>query len=198
MASPYAKRKVADWPKVTKRLIDRHPLPRSEIVATVLEAWDLIFTQSTVGGHLRLGADLFPRPQILGEFLHELVPYLLEVQYPGIWRRDQAAHEKDLVYIPDGAFSVEMKTSSSRRGAYGNRSFSQPSESKSAKKEKSGYYLIINFPPVHTLKRVEPISLIRFGWLDHEDWTGQKAPSGQQASLSPDVLLGKLEALYLG
>jgi len=28
---------------------------------------------------------------------------------------------------------------------------------------------------------------IRFGWLDHEDWMGQKAASGQQSRLSSDV-----------
>ena len=28
---------------------------------------------------------------------------------------------------------------------------------------------------------------IRFGWLDHEDWMGQKSATGQQSRLSRDV-----------
>jgi hypothetical protein len=152
-----------------------------------LSAWDLIFKKSVIGGLLRIGVDLFPQPQIIGEFLHELVPLLLERRYPGRWRRDHAANEKDMVYEPDKSFSVEIKTSSSSKGIFGNRSFSQESKARPEKKEKSGYYLTINYPPVHKLRRVEPIKLIRFGWLDHEDWQGQgstKWPTGQFATRS--------------
>ncbi|MCU0544097.1 MAG: ScaI family restriction endonuclease [Oscillatoriaceae cyanobacterium Prado104] len=36
------------------------------------------------------------------------------------------------------------------------------------------------------------INLVRFGWIDREDWQGQKAATGQQAKLSPDVERYKL------
>lgn len=47
----------------------------------------------------------------MGMFLHELIPLDFAARYPGIWRREQTANEKDLVYIPDADLSVEIKTS---------------------------------------------------------------------------------------
>ncbi len=200
MPSPYDRKKPGKWQAVTVELLNRHPLnplKSNELVNVVLEAWRLICNDSVIGGKLKIGVDLFPKPQVLGDFLHELVPYLLEKKYPKTWRRDVAANEKDMVHIPDDQFSVEMKTSSSASGVFGNRSFSQEGESqRGGKKLKSGYYLTINFTPMHTTKTVGPIKLIRFGWLDHSDWTGQKAATGQQASLSKDVLKYKLQTLY--
>ena len=195
MASPYDGKDVTEWPAITQGLIARHPLKKEEIVETVLKAWDLILKDTIIGGTYRIGIDLFPTPQIMGDFLHELVPLLLERKYPQSWRRDRVASEKDMVYVPDDSFSVEIKTSSQKQ-IYGNRSFSQEGKDRPGKKLKSGYYLAINFPPIHKTKSVEPIKLIRFGWLDHGDWGGQVAPSGQQANLSRDVLLNKLVTLY--
>lgn len=40
------------------------------------------------------------------------------------------------------------------------------------------------------------IRLIRFGWLDHTDWIGQSAASGQQARLPKEVEKGKLIIIY--
>jgi hypothetical protein len=87
--------------------------------------------------------DLFPRPQIMAYFLHELIPLEFSDRYPGIWRREETSDEKDLVYIPDQWFSVEIKTSSSNGRIFGNRSYTQ--ETQTIKKSKSGYYLAVNF-----------------------------------------------------
>jgi hypothetical protein len=38
--------------------------------------------------------------------------------------------------------------------------------------------------------------IIRFGWLDHSDWMGQKAATGQQARLDPFAEKSKLAILY--
>ncbi|WP_180886422.1 ScaI family restriction endonuclease [Ruegeria sp. THAF57] len=40
------------------------------------------------------------------------------------------------------------------------------------------------------------VKLIRFGWLDHTDWIGQKAATGQQARLRPESDRYKLKRLY--
>lgn len=40
------------------------------------------------------------------------------------------------------------------------------------------------------------ILLVRFGWLDSTDWIGQKAETGQQSRLSPDVESYKLIEIY--
>ncbi|MGK7921714.1 MAG: ScaI family restriction endonuclease [Trichodesmium sp.] len=39
--------------------------------------------------------------------------------------------------------------------------------------------------------------LVRFGWLDQDDWQGQVAATGQQARLSSDVERYKLLELPL-
>jgi hypothetical protein len=194
--SPYSGKPEEEWPQITRDLIARYPLKVDEIAKAVLDAWELIFKESVIGGKLKIGVDVFPEPQILGSFLHELVPRLLEEAFPGKWRRDRAANEKDIVYESDAFYSTEIKTSSHATGVFGNRSFSQIGKARPAKKGKSGYYRIINYPEVHISKKVKPIKLIRFGWIDHNDWAGQVAATGQQAKLTKAVLLGKLITIY--
>jgi hypothetical protein len=116
-------------------------------------------------------------------------------RYPGIWRREETSDEKDLVYIPDQWFSVEIKTSSSNGRIFGNRSYTQ--ETQTIKKSKSGYYLAVNFEKFPTAGRIPTVNLVRFGWLDHSDWIGQGAASGQQARLDPNVEQYKLLRLPL-
>ena len=64
------------------------------------------------------------------------------------------------------------------------------------KKSKSGYYLAINFEKFEETEELPQIRLIRFGWLDHTDWIGQSAASGQQARLPKEVENGKLVVIY--
>lgn len=194
MASPYEGVPPEQWPEVTRSLVEAHPADPQEIVDIVLLCWKGIF-QTAIAGRLKIGEDIFPGPSILSSFIHELVPAEFEQRYPGTWRREQSAAEKDLVYLPDDRYSVEIKASS-QKGIYGNRSFTQVSVARPQKKDKSGYYLAINFPPVHKTRDYAPISMVRFGWLDIGDWRGQVAASGQQASLPRDVLEGKLLLLY--
>lgn len=124
----------------------------------------------------------------------ELIALELEFRYSGVWRRDHTADEKDLVYISNDAFSIEIKTSSSRNNIYGNRSYAQVATK--SKKNKSGYYLAINFEKFVQKTTLKPqISSVRFGWLDHVDWIGQTSATGQQARLSPAVEKNKLITL---
>jgi hypothetical protein len=52
--------------------------------------------------------------------------------------------------------------------------------------------------PIDNLSLVNPkIRLVRFGWIDQEDWQGQESETGQQASISPDVKKFKLIQLPL-
>jgi hypothetical protein len=129
-------------------------------------------------------------------FLHELIPLELARRYPGIWRHKETATEKDLVCLLDDCFSIEIKTSSSNRNTYGNRSFTQLSTTGiEGKKNKSGYYLVVNFQKFNQKlqsSQLPQINLVRFGWLDREDWQGQATATGQQAKLSPAVERYKL------
>ena len=165
-----------------------------DLVDVVLGSWSSIFESVFGAKGYRIGVDIFPKPQVMGFLLHELVALELAARHPDKWRGEQAGDDKDLVYVPDGRFSVEIKTSSDKAHIYGNRSYAQ--ESSSAKKSKTGYYLAINFEKFSKTNHHPKITMIRFGWIDHADWQGQAAATGQQARLDPVVEGAKLVVLY--
>lgn len=195
MLSPYAGLAVSEWESKTRELIEKHPLDSTELYEIVHQVWNDIFESGIGSKPFKIGVDLFPRPQIMGYFLHELIPLELQFRYPDLWRREATTGDKDLVYIPHDLYSIELKTSSSTKSIYGNRSYAQ--EVTSSKKSKSGYYLAINFEKFTSNVPKPAITLVRFGWLDHTDWMGQSAATGQQARLSRDVELYKLLRLPL-
>lgn len=192
--SPYANVDVSQWQSITKKLVDEHPLSRVEIVNLVLESWNYV-VGTKLGHKYTIGLDIKLKPQIMGFFLHELIALELANRYPGVWRTEQSAKDKDVVYVSDEKFSIEIKTSSNKQHIYGNRSYAQPNANGTGKKGKSGYYLAINFEKFND-DSVARILLIRFGWLDHEDWLGQSSATGQQSRLSNETENGKLETLY--
>jgi len=195
--SPYENLPEIQWKETTKRLINDHPLSQDVLISTVLEAWDRIL-RTKIANELQIGIDIFPTPQILGNYLHELIPVLLEKKYPGQWTRDIEKKDKDLVCVTNPYYSVEIKTSSNANNIYGNASYGQEDSANASSKTKDGYYLAINFEKfVPSEKNFIPrIKKIRFGWLDHSDWHSQNAPSGQAATISPIVRDNKLLLLY--
>lgn len=197
MSSPYKNLELSEWKNKTIDLVDNHPIDTREIVEIVLDAWERILT-TKIGGELQIGVDVFPSPQILGNYLHELIPVLLSKKYINLWRKEIYKFDKDMVYIPDNNFSVEIKTSSSANNIYGNRSYGQENSDNNSGKSKSGYYLTINFEKFDPKnKSISPrVKKIRFGWIDHSDWKAQKSQTGQQASLSIDARDNKLLLLY--
>lgn len=195
MTSPYDKKTIDKWVSVTKSLIKKHPFSQNEIIEVVLYCWDEIFRSKIGSKPFHIGRDIFPTPQVMGFLLHELIPLEFERRYADKWRKDSNAYEKDLIYLPDDNFSVEIKTSSSTNRIFGNRSYTQ--EAQLEKKSKSGYYLTVNFEKFERGHRDIPkITLIRFGWVDHTDWRGQSSATGQQSNLSPDVYRYKLPVIY--
>lgn len=193
MSSPYAGLGTNQWKARTEELVRAHPLTKEEIVDVTLGCWNSIFA-TKIGGKAQVGIHILPSPQTMGVFLHELIPLEFSDRYPGVWRREESADEKDLVHIPDPSLSVEIKTSSHRSQVFGNRSFAQPGNS--TKKAKSGFYLTVNFEKFTKSGRRPDIRAIRFGWLDDTDWKAQKAATGQQASLPSDVYDGKLLLIH--
>ncbi|OGH91562.1 MAG: restriction endonuclease [Candidatus Magasanikbacteria bacterium RIFOXYD2_FULL_39_9] len=195
MISPYLNKDQVKWSKITEKLVAKHPLSVNEIKEIVLESWEEIFSSKIGKKSFRIGKDIFPKPQIMGFLLHELIPLEFSVRYPNIWRKEKSSSDKDLIYVPDDSFSIEIKTSSNPNSIFGNRSYAQ--EVLNGKKSKSGYYLAINFEKCDDSSCPKPrILKIRFGWLDHEDWMGQTAATGQQARLSPAVEKAKLLEIY--
>ena len=196
--SPYDGVKADSWKDRTRALVEEHPLCSGEIVEVVTASWKAILNTRVGDKRYRIGVDIFPSPQIMAFFLHELIPLELQSRHPDLWRRDASADEKDVVYIPNDRYCFEVKASSSSANIFGNRSYAQPSLDR--KKSKAGYYLAVNFEkftPTDTKINKKPkITRIRMGWLDHTDWVGQKANTGQQARLTLAARDGKLLDLY--
>lgn len=195
--SPYDNLNESEWADKTKELVEKHPLSKDDIVDVVLEAWEGIL-KTKIAGELQIGADIFPSPQILGNYLHELIPVFLEKKYPGKWTRDFEKKDKDLVCLTDAQFSAEIKTSSNPNNIYGNASYGQEDSSSNSSKIKDGYYLAVNFEKFNPKNKnfVPGIKKIRFGWLDHSDWHSQSASSGQAATIRTAVRDKKLMLIY--
>jgi len=194
MDSPYKGVNTKDWLAITRGLVRAHPLKDKEIVEVVLSTWDSIFASTMGTNAFRIGKEIFPKPQIMGFFLHELIPLELAARYPKHWRGEQSSGDKDIVYVTDEKYSIELKTSSNPRHIFGNRSYAQ--QTTENKKVKSGYYLTINFEKFSARSERPNILLVRFGWLDATDWIGQKSATGQQSRLSPEVETNKFFELY--
>lgn len=192
--SPYAGIDKSQWKDVTENLILNHPLDEQVLVSTILAAWNNIFETSMGSNNLKIGVHIFPKPQVIGALMHELIPAEMEASYPNIWRGEKTSSDKDIVYIPNDDYSIELKTSSSPNRIFGNRSYAQ--EPTQGKKGKDGFYIAVNFEKFSDTNPRPKILMIRFGWLDHTDWRGQKSESGQQASLSPETYDLKFKTLY--
>lgn len=188
MASPYAGRPESEWREITRKLIESHPLKPAELLDTAITAWATLW-QTTVGtGAVAVSlSDLRVPATIVGYFFEVLFARELQRRAPTLWRGNQSKDEKDVVYIPNPAFSVEIKASGQAGfKVYGNRSYGQKSEGAGpAKKEKSGFYITVNFFN-------QTLTLIRFGWIDADDWDPQEAATGQMAGLKQAVYEGKL------
>jgi hypothetical protein len=186
--SPYAGKLEKSWATVTQRLVHKHPLKLPELRDTAVAAWGTLW-KSTVGAgasSIRL-SELKVPATIVGYFFEVLLARELETRHPELWRGSRSKDEKDLVFLPDPTLSVEIKASGQAGfKVYGNRSYGQTPERESlVKKEKSGYYVTVNFYE-------QNLTLLRFGWIDAEDWEPQKAATGQMAGLKPAVYKYKL------
>jgi hypothetical protein len=171
------------WPKITQRLIAEHPLDPDQILEIAQTAWKHLW-QTTIGsGEHQVGLSTLRVPaSVVGYFFEVLFARELERQSNGEWRHGLTADEKDLVYVGDSRYSTEIKTSGQLGyKVFGNRSYGQKTaDDLRGKKEKSGYYITMNFFG-------RTLTLLRFGWIDADDWNAQLAPTGQMAGL-PDVV----------
>jgi hypothetical protein len=192
-ASPYKGKPVTEWKKITQDLIAKFPLKKSEIVEAVQAANTDLYTSSFGKAKLIVGKDIFLPAQATGVILERLIALELNRRDQD-WRSGNRNIEKDVVCISKPEFSFEIKTSSSRNSVYGNRSTGHRAEGR--QKFRTGYYLVINYKLPTEADPANKLRSIRFGWIDDEDWTGQAQPTGQQASISRDVALNKLETLF--
>src|SRR5688572_21627790 len=135
MPSPYQGQPTTGWLEITKELVSAHPL-KDEIVPTVLKSWTEIFNSNI--GSFFIGKDIFPSPQIMSFFLHELVAHYLGVSHPGVYKVGVLKTEKDVHCIVNNDLSVEIKASSHANQIFANRSYAQP-QAATASKLKDGF-----------------------------------------------------------
>jgi hypothetical protein len=192
LVSPYINHLESEWLEITKKLIEEFPLSSEVLVSIVESVWNDIYTSTFGNSGLKIGQDIFLPAQATGIILEKLIAVHLANEYSE-WRGGKTKQEKDIVNTINYRYSFEIKTSSSKSGLYGNRSTGYRSDHRT--KYRTGYYLVINYK----LPTEDDLSYhlwkIRFGWIDDEDWTGQKQASGQQASVGKKLAELKLITL---
>jgi hypothetical protein len=182
--SPYYNKPQEEWNNITKDLVEQYPLSTNEILEISLEAWSKLWN-TPVGNQIPLSQLQVPAT-VVGYFFQKIFTYILQARYPYNWRGEQDKEDKDIVNIRNSFFSTEMKTSGQLGyWLFGNRSYNQETTYSNISKNKSGYYITINF-------YYQTLTLIRIGWIDQDDWQSQKAVSGQAATLKPEVYQHKL------
>ncbi|MEC9791831.1 ScaI family restriction endonuclease [Escherichia marmotae] len=191
--NPYLNIPESHWQDITAQLIRTHPLT-PYLVDLVMDSWRGLFNTSFGMHSLKIGEDIFPKPQIIGAILHELIPASIEAQFPQYWRKEENKNDKDIVCKYDNSLSVELKTSSNSSQIFGNRSYAQPQNGEG--KIKDGFYLAVNFQPFSLTNATPQILKIRFGWLAHTDWIAQLSSTGQQARLASNTYQKKFITLY--
>lgn len=185
--SPYENKNISEWSAITKDIISKHPLKKEVLLTSALSSWDRLWN-TTVGDNISGFPliELDPPATIIGYFFEKLLAKELANQFPSMWRGGLGS-EKDLHCIQNDSFSIEMKASGQvGYKIFGNRSYGQKVENAdSVKKDKSGFYITINFYK-------QSLTLIRFGWIDADDWQAQKSATGQMAGLKDEVYKYKL------
>ena len=129
------------------------------------------------------GLDIFLTGQTIGNLFQMYFIERLCRMYPGIWREGRQKDEMDVVCIPKPEYSFELKTSSSKSGIYGNRSYTK--KGLMTHKDRGGWLLAVNYKRPVPNNPSWKIYKIRFGRVDHADWNGQRSNTGQASSVSP-------------
>lgn len=196
MLDPFDNLSVSEWSSKRDELIDDYPLDLNEIHDIVLRSYDKLLNThiGDPSDDILIFEDVDVGAQTTGAFLETIIANEFQKR-DSVWRQGSDA-EKDLIHTENPEYSTEIKMSGQINDeVFGNRSFAQDSGA-DGKKSKSGYYITLNvhisedmLPPSHQL------FLIRFGWIDFDDWTGQAAATGQAATLSSEVYEHKLRVI---
>lgn len=187
MRSPFEGLDTSEWQDKRDELIEEHPLDLTQIKEVTINSFNELL-QTRIGdpkNGIKIFEDIEISNQVQGDFLEAIVGKNFK-KIDNNWRNGTEA-EKDFIYSNRTKYSTELKTSGQEgvTKVFGNRSYAQKVEKENAKKSKTGYYITVNFYK-------DLLYLIRFGWIDFQDWTGQSAESGQAATLPNEVYEHKL------
>ena len=106
---PYEGIEEQHWENVTVDLINKFPIPMDVIKEIVLDSWNEIFTITNSSHDFAIGKTIFPKPQILGFFLEEIITQKIHRLDPETWVPDPTGYSKDLENVVAPEFSVEIK-----------------------------------------------------------------------------------------
>lgn len=181
---------IRHWSAARDRLIEEHPLTLEDIREVVLKVCRNLDTDVTHGVNI---FDTTMSSSVAGQIIEQAIAKSLKSQ-SDVWRPGEDP-EKDVIHTEKEAYSFEVKVSGQIGDQiYGNRSYAISDDG--GRKSKSGYYLTVN---LHlSEKNLAPSHnpfLIRFGWVDHDDWQAQSSNTGQAAKLPDEVYKKKLRVV---
>ena len=159
------------------------PLEPSEIRELVEESLLDVFESPYGSMELWNGTDIFLTGQAIGNLFQVFFTKRLVRLYPYTWREGCQRDEMDVVCIPKPEYSFEIKTSSSKSGIYGNRSYTKHGDM--MHKVRGGWLLAVNYKRPTPASPHWKIHKIRFGYVDCSEWRGQRTDTGQASSVSP-------------
>lgn len=187
--SPYWNKNSEDEKKnVRDKLLKDYPIKEKELIHNCKQAWEIIkkIEIDILGNKINL-VDLELHGSIYGGLIDTVLREVIIKSDESKWMRPNLKVDKDVIYIDDNKKSLEIKSGGQKNTqVFGNRSSNL--EEKNEQKSMAGYYITINYYN-------KELYLIRFGWLDEEDWIGQ-VDGGQQAKISEDAYELKLKILY--
>ena len=196
MSSPFDGVPTEERAAKRDELIEEHPLTPSEIRRLVLNSFDSL-RKTRIGNpddEIRIYRDVPVGAQTSGAFLETIIANKLN-SIDSNWEQGSDA-EKDLIHTENPWNSTEVKFSGQINDeVFGNRSFGQEVKTEE-KKKKSGYYITVNSHITEEFlsPSYKPF-LIRFGWIDFNDWIPQGSSTGQAAKLSDEVYQNKLRVI---
>ena len=171
-----------------KQIIDSFVITTDDIRDITLESGEYMLNDTLYGDPM---VEVIRNAPNSGSFIGHIFPMAFRKifipRYPKIFRPEQGPYEKDIVCLIDPSNSFEIKASTSVDDIRGNNSYAWGE----LEKDKSSYYLSVNFNPDSYV-----IDMIRFGWLDIEDWTKTLSGQGQGSTVKVKPRRTKMQKLY--
>lgn len=184
--------------RTARRRVGSHPLGEEELLSVVFGAWDELVGAITPTG-VNLVSELGIAPRAIGDLLEKLIARGLAELQLGEWHGGEGWHQKDVVCVANDRYSFEIKTSTRPSGLDGNKCYAPAAGARArtptSRKSMCGYYLVVNYEDPR--KTADPrVRLIRFGWLDREDWVAQGSALGQRSRVPRCDAERQLVTLY--
>lgn len=196
MNSPYENLKkinldmedLYEYENTRERLLKEYPLSSDKIIKYCEQTLEIIknIEINIIDDKIKL-SDLELHGSAYGGLIDRILSNLI-VKNELYWEKPTKKNQKDIVYKKNINYSVEIKSCGQKNTkVFGNASSNLYKKNKE-EKSMDGYYITINYYK-------GDLYLIRFGWLDKEDWKSQDK-GGQQARITDFAYQNKLKILY--